>query len=50
MTMNAATWKQILRWLLTALASLVILDWILDGRLRRHLPGRQPQRESDETH
>ncbi|MGA2660642.1 MAG: hypothetical protein ABSH34_24400 [Verrucomicrobiota bacterium] len=36
-----AKWKKALRWIALTLASLVVLDWLLDGRLRQRLPLRR---------
>ena len=34
-------WKKALKWVALALASIVALDWLLDGRLRERLPFRR---------
>jgi len=34
-------WKKALKWIALALASVVVLDWLLDGRLRNRLPGKR---------
>ena len=43
---NVPFWKKALKWVGLALASVVVLDWLLDGRLRQRLPfrrnGKQP--------
>lgn len=40
-TANTPKWKKALKWLGLALVVAVILDWVLDGRLRSRLPGRR---------
>lgn len=35
-------WKKALNWIALALASVVVLDWLLGGRLRARLPFRRP--------
>jgi len=34
-------WKKALKWVGLALVSCVVLDWLLDGRLRQRLPLRR---------
>lgn len=34
-------WKKALKWVVLLLASLVVFDWLLDGRLRERLPLRR---------
>lgn len=41
---NQPKWKQVLKQAALVLASIVLLDWLLDGRLRRWLPGRRRDR------
>ena len=46
---NMPMWKKALKWIALALVSCVLLDWLLDGRLRERLPfrrqGKQPPAE-----
>jgi hypothetical protein len=35
---NMSFWKKALKWIALALVSCVVLDWLLDGRLRERLP------------
>lgn len=44
---NTPKWKRALKWLAFALASVVILDWLLDGRLRKSLPLRRKERSEN---
>lgn len=41
---DTSQWKQALKWTALALISVVALDWLLDGRLRKSLPGRRKDR------
>jgi len=34
-------WKKALKWIALALGSIVVLDWLLDGRLRDRLPWKR---------
>ena len=34
-------WKKALKWIVVVIISAVVLDWLLDGRLRRWLPFRR---------
>jgi hypothetical protein len=34
-------WKKALKWIALTLASIVVLDWLFDGRLRERLPFRR---------
>ena len=38
---NMPVWKKVLKWIALALVSCVVLDWLLDGRLRERLPFRR---------
>lgn len=38
---NTPMWKKALKWIALALASVVVLDWLLDGRVRGWLPFRR---------
>ena len=38
---NMPVWKKVLKWIALALVSCVVLDWLLDGRLRQRLPLRR---------
>ena len=40
---NTPMWKKALKWIALALVSIVVLDWLLDGRLRDRLPFRKNQ-------
>jgi hypothetical protein len=44
--LNAPRWKKALKWIALVLASVVVLDWLLDGRLRKRLPLRQRRDEA----
>lgn len=44
---NTPKWKKTLKWLALILGSLVVLDWLLDGRLRKRLPGNRRERTDD---
>ncbi len=39
-------WKKTLKWIATGLVAVVVLDWLLDGRLRQRLSFRR-RRTSD---
>ncbi len=41
-------WKKVLRWIAAALVAVVVVDWLLDGRLRRRLPYKS-RRQTDEN-
>ncbi len=41
MNTNASKWKKALKWVALIYAAIVLLDWLLDGRLRKLLPGRR---------
>ena len=41
MNTNTPKWKKALKWLVLALASIVVIDWLLDGRLRKRMPGKR---------
>jgi hypothetical protein len=38
---NMSFWKKALKWIGLTLVSCVVLDWLLDGRLRQRLPFRR---------
>jgi len=40
---NTPMWKKALKWIALTLVSVVVLDWLLDGRLRERLPFRKSQ-------
>ena len=40
---NTPMWKKALKWIALTLVSVVVLDWLLDGRLRERLPLRKSQ-------
>ena len=44
---NTPKWKKALKWIALALASIVVLDWLLDGRLRDRLPGKRRENTDD---
>ena len=44
---NTPKWKPALKWLALALGSIVVLDWLLDGRLRKRMPGKRRERTDD---
>ncbi len=39
--------KKALKWIALAIASVVVLDWPLDGRLRKQMPGKRRERTDD---
>ena len=39
---NPSKWKKALKWFALALVSVVVLDWLFDGRLRKRMPGTRP--------
>ncbi|MEI7940327.1 MAG: hypothetical protein WCK27_26900 [Verrucomicrobiota bacterium] len=43
---NMSFWKKALKWVSLALVSCVVLDWLLDGRLRERLPFRRQGKQS----
>jgi len=44
---NTPKWKKALKWAALALTSVVVIDWLLDGRLRSRMPGKRPEKSSD---
>ena len=44
---NTPKWKKALKWTALTLVSLVVLDWLLDGRLRKRMPGKRRERNDD---
>lgn len=43
-------WKKVLNWIALTLVSIIVLDWLLDGRLRKRLPfGRDTSRTQPPT-
>ncbi|MGZ4964144.1 MAG: hypothetical protein ACXWC8_16420 [Limisphaerales bacterium] len=39
-TTNIPMWKKIMKWAVGALLAVIVIDWLVDGRLRDRLPGR----------
>ena len=35
------TWKKMVKWITGTLVAAVVIDWLLDGRLRQQLPLRR---------
>jgi hypothetical protein len=42
-------WKKALKWMALSLVSLVVVDWLFDGRLRRRLPWRRCRGEEERS-
>jgi len=42
---NMLFWKKALKWIGLALVSCVVLDWLLEGRLRERLPFRRQAKQ-----
>ena len=43
---NTSKWKKAFKYTALALVSVVVLDWLLDGRLRKRLPGKRRDRNN----